>query len=265
MTAMFEDLASIAPLSARGEDRFDFVMPDGWQQGRGTFGGLVLGLLVRAVETLEPASERPLRTLNATLGAALKPGPAEIQVTLRRRGRALSSFSAQMFQGGQVVAEALTIHGLARTHESMPGELRAPDIPPWAELPVAPMGPPVAPVFTQHFEYRNVGPVPFVGGPEAVAAGWVRPRVRRRMHDAAELIALTDAWWPAPFACTTGPRPMATVAFQWSQYGAAAGDEPLFHTGRVLAAADGFFTEERVLFSESGTLVALNQQTFAVD
>jgi hypothetical protein len=130
---------------------------------------------------------------------------------------------------------------------------------PVLELPTA-----AVPPFTRHLEFRNTGALPATGAATPTAAGWIRPRVRRRTHDTFELVCLTDAWWPAALASERGPLHTATVSFQWSRYATPAGDAPLYHEGRVLAAGDGFFSEERALFTADGELVALNHQTFAV-
>lgn len=270
--SVLDDLNAVAPLTDRGEGRFELEIPAGWQQGRGTFGGLTLGLLARAVECLEPPAERPLRSLNATIGGALKPGRAEIAVTARRRGRALSTWAAALIQGGVVVAEALTIHGASRPNSPLGGALRRPDeaVDGWRELPVAPLNGAIGPDFVRHFEFRNLGAAPFQGLHEALTAGFVRPRTSSRRHDTAELIALSDAWWPAPLCAVTAPTPMATVGFQWARYADPSDlvgpdrEAPLYHEGRVLAAEDGYFTEERVLFDVRGRLVCLNHQTMAV-
>ena len=40
---MTSDLAQASAVEALGAGRFHGVVPDGWQQGRGAFGGLALG------------------------------------------------------------------------------------------------------------------------------------------------------------------------------------------------------------------------------
>ena len=56
----FELATSLERLS---DQTFSAIIPDGWQQGRGAFGGLVLGLLTRAMQAAEPDAQRTLRTL----------------------------------------------------------------------------------------------------------------------------------------------------------------------------------------------------------
>ena len=59
---------------------------------------------------------------------------------------------------------------------------------------------------------------------------------------------------------------MATVSFTaefFADPSSLPPEEPLFHSGRMRTLVDGFFLEERELWA-GGTLVAMNQQTFAV-
>ena len=43
-------LEQASSVTDRGGGRFVGEIPDGWQQGRGAFGGLVLATLLRAIE-----------------------------------------------------------------------------------------------------------------------------------------------------------------------------------------------------------------------
>lgn len=137
---------------------------------------------------------------------------------------------------------------------------------PWRDTPVLPRDR-LPPPFSHHLEYRLTGPAPFSGGPEPVAAGWIRLREPGEHMGPAELVALADAYWPAPFAIETSFRAMATVSYSLQLTARAYGlpvDEPLFYRSRALAADAGFAFELRELWTASGELVAINPQTFAV-
>jgi len=50
-----------------GPGSFEVTVPDGWQQGRGAFGGLVYGMLTRAMEQVVDEPARRLRTLTGDI------------------------------------------------------------------------------------------------------------------------------------------------------------------------------------------------------
>ena len=60
--------------------RWEWSVPDGWQQGRGAFGGLVIAALARALEAHVGDPERTLRSLTAVLPGATLAGPAMASV-----------------------------------------------------------------------------------------------------------------------------------------------------------------------------------------
>ena len=59
MIPPFEAASAIRPT---GPGTFEGTVPDGWQQGRGAFGGLVYGMLARAMEQVVNEPARRLRT-----------------------------------------------------------------------------------------------------------------------------------------------------------------------------------------------------------
>jgi hypothetical protein len=128
------------------------------------------------------------------------------------------------------------------------------------------VGPPLGPVFAQHFEYRSAAASPFARTGEPVTDGFVRERVPLARVDAPALVARLDAWWPTLFAFTGAPRPVATISFTAQLLvdpGSLPPDEPLRYRARMEALHDGFFVELRELW-HGDRVVALNQQTFAI-
>src|SRR5215475_158847 len=67
-----------ATLRATSPGVFEGDVPDGWQQGRGAFGGLVFGLLVRAMETQVADPARLLRALSGDIAGPVLPGPVRV-------------------------------------------------------------------------------------------------------------------------------------------------------------------------------------------
>lgn len=249
---------------ALGEGRFAIDLPDGWQQGRGAFGGLVLGVLARAVEACERDPARRTRTLTGDIVGPVQPGPAEILVTTLRNGHNQTNFRADLVQGGEVLAHASVISSKPR-----PSDVATRPVPParprWEDAPViAPME--GGPRFARFYEFRNVGPVPFTAGQEALAGGFVRENERPTKIDVPGVIGLLDAWWPAMFTLSDRPRAGATVCFTAEILCDPATLDPdtrFFVTCRAVADHEGFFVELRELWA-GDRLVGLNQQTFAL-
>jgi len=262
------DLTTVTTPNRLDDTRFQIDIPDGWQQGRGAFGGIVLANLVRAIEAFDASAERSLRSLTAELCAPVTVGAHVIRVERLRTGSGVSTIAARIEGAGEILAHAVAVLGKRRGDDTDFCHQPAPTpMPPWRDVAVIPVGPPMGPVFTPHFEYRVTSAPPSSGGPDAVASGWIRPRDAGTARDAGYIVALADAWWPALLTKLPAPRPLATLAFTLELVGSLAGldpEAPLFHAGRSPLARDGFAVETRALWGEDGRLVARNHQTIAV-
>lgn len=258
------DFATATAVRPIAENKFSIEVPDGWQQGRGAFGGFGLACLVRAIESAESIAERPLRTLNAELCGPLMAGSAEIHIEVLRRGAGMTTISARTIQDGTVVAQATGLLGRAREGQSYDG-LSKPDLQaPGTLMVMEGEGP--WPRFARFFEFRNIGALPFSRSELAHVDTWVRMRSPGKTFDTAHLVGLTDATWPAMFPVTTVVRPMSTISFMLQTFGPWDGlqtDAPIYHRGRVLWARDGHAAEMREIWSADGRLLAINHQTFA--
>lgn len=255
----FLSLTFDAPGKARA------ALPDGWQQGRGLYGGLVTALLVRALEEATP--ERPLRSLTAELCGPVQPGEARLELEPLRAGNAVTTTAIRLVQGGEVQAHGVGVLGRARVPERNLVAVTAPKMKPWREVEVVPVEPPFGPDFARFFEYRSTGPLPLSGEGEPSAEGWIRPKQAGTRRDAAYLAACVDSYWPALFVLEPAPRPMATIAFTFQPFGHFEGldpQAPVYLRTRLMAAVDGYCVEFREVWGEDGRLLALNQQTMVI-
>jgi len=249
-----------------GEGTWDTEVPPGWSQGKGSFGGLVLGVLGRAMEAELGDPARPMRTLSGDILAGVQPGPTTIRVRrLRHAGNQTNSI-AELVQGGEVVAVATGLFSKPRVSPTV--SLRAEPPPPldWSALEVLPVFPPVAPVFAQHVAFRTAGALPFMGAESPSVEGFVEFREREASHDVAAIIGLLDCWWPGFLVTEPGPRLSVTVSFLAEflvDPATVPVDAPLRYRARTLAEGGGFVVEFRELWS-GDRLVAANQQAFAV-
>jgi hypothetical protein len=202
-----DNFAKATAVSLLQPGLFAAHVPDGWQQGRGAFGGLVLATLTRAMDASVGAPERQLRVLTGEILGPVLPGDARIEVAPLREGTGMSFFEAKLLQDSQVLARATGTYGRTRVTDRDIRRALTPMPDEWITVPVAEVGPPLGPVFAQHMEYRVTGPPPFAGGSVPVSEGWIRPRTALPAWGAPELVAMADAWWPAALATESAPRP----------------------------------------------------------
>jgi acyl-CoA thioesterase len=239
-------------------------VPDGWQQGRGAFGGLTFAALARAASAT--VSGRALRTITGEIPSPVLVGPARVSVATLRAGSGLTTVAAHLEQGGDVVAHAVLSFGKVRVDDFDRAGSGAPPptLPPFGEVPVVPASA-LEPTFTRHLEYRAVRGIPFTGASEAVVEGWVRLREPGDVPRPIALVALVDAWFPSVLPLLTAPRPFGTIAFaahlferEWSLA------EPLYHRSVLVGSQQGYIVETRELFTPRGELCIVNQQTLAI-
>ncbi len=273
---MTEDLDNFTEVSQvhPGEQNnlFHCDVPDGWQQGRGAFGGYGIALAIRALEAAEAqstksadANDRPIRALTAELPGPLLPGPANIEAKLLRRGKGMTSWDAAVTQNEDTKVRLSALFGVPRATD-MTWQPNTPTMQKFGDTPPIPQGM-LPPRFARHFEYRVCGTLPFSSSAEATCEGWISPRVQLERWGPAEIAALADAYWPSFFATLDGFRPMATVTFSLTLTEVAERldpSQPLYYRARSLNASAGYVVEMRELWTAKGELVAFNPQTFVI-
>ena len=267
------DLNLSAALTPTNVDATSFTVeiPTGWEQGKGAYGGLVLGILVRAVELAEPDPQRIVRSLAAEIPAPVLPGPARIVIAPLRRGGAVSTVRAELRQllpdgSEEVRAHVVVVTASARPNMPTWQTVTMPQAPAWESVHVAPVKPPMGPAFGQHFEFRVVQGMPFAGA-APVALGYVRAHRPGELRSAAYITALADVWWPCALSVVKAPRPMSTLTFGLNVINNLDGLDPalpLLHSAESEVSSDGYATETRRLWGHDGRLVSINHQTFVI-
>jgi acyl-CoA thioesterase len=258
------DFNQATAAGAAGPGKFSAQIPEGWQQGRGAFGGLTVGILERAAEQHLADPGWPLRALNAEIFGPVVAGPAEVTIETMRRGSGMATLLARLSQEGEPRARATAIFGKTRVNDRELVTLQPPAMKPFEDLPRA-MAHEEPPVFTHHLDYRPIEPLAFSGAKVPLAQGWIRFNVRPAKLAIHDVIGLIDAYWPAIFAIEPAPRPMATVSFTFQPLIDPAEldpEAPYMYRCTVPAAHHGFAVEMRELWTREGRLVALNQQSF---
>lgn len=261
-TLSFSDL--LTPIR---EGAGHFSSPADWTQGRATFGGLVAAAGLAAMRKVV-AADRPPRSLHISFVGPMAPGTADVQATLLREGRAVSTAEARIMQNGAVCTVVTGSFGAGRDSEvNVDGEARpqaaAPD-----ECVPFPYLEGVTPAFTQHFEYRYaMGGLPFAGSHERVMGGWCRYRQAADVNNAEHVLGLVDAWPPTVLPMLTKPAPASSLT--WSiQFldldDPAKPDGWWFYRSIADAARHGYAHTHAALWTPDGRMAALSTQTIAV-
>ncbi len=254
-----------------------WVVPKGWRQGRGAWGGLVVGQVVTAASHELPDVRLVPRSVWVSMLAPVKVGPVTCAVTNLRSGKATVAREVTLTDAeGALLTRATVVYGIPRDPTAVSeASATAPLVAPTAGTAL-PLGPPLAPEFTSQLRFMPVTGFPYSGQPELVTAGWVglKPEDGEPLTPAL-VAALSDAWWTTSIvgidgaSFPEGPPPVATLDFALS-FPQRLVDEPdvwatgLWHCGHVVGGTDGYLTEIRTLHSPGGKLLAFNTQMQAV-
>jgi len=260
-------------VTASSPDGPHWQVPAGWEQGRGAWGGLVVAGLIRATEVLVDNPERSLRAVTCQLLAPLPDGAAQVQTEILRGGSATVGIRADVRdEQGKLCASLTAVWGSDRADDVQPpyarwGVVEMPHVPAWSDVPVVAIEPPIGPAFGSHLVFRPVTGFPTTG--EGRVAGWIGlPDVPAAWRwDAATLVGMVDAWWPAALSRADRMRPMATVSFSahlLCDPVSLDSSVPLLHEGVLVGANRGFSSEIRRLWTPDGTLAVDSFQLIAV-
>lgn len=241
------------------------VAPD-WRAGRGPHGGYLAAMLLRALIASVPDPARDPRSLTIHYARPPAPGPVRITTTLEREGRSLSTLSARMHQGDDLVALVLAAFsvpwsGPEISEVQMP-EVAGPD-PTREGLKLMEHGPEFARhiVLQPRFEGR---PLSEEEQPMMIRAwmGLVEPRP----IDALALAFFSDALIPAPYMrmreWSAVPTVDLTVHFRGRMRPAPDADPHELCLAQTTSELvhDGFFVEDGLIWATDGSLLAHSRQ-----
>ncbi|MDQ3932999.1 MAG: thioesterase family protein [Actinomycetota bacterium] len=252
--------AEATAIEGRGEGRFRGTILPGWGTGPSPHGGYVAAIVLRALVAAVDDASRPPRSLTVHFADAAEEGPCELEVTVERAGRSLSTLSARLVQDGRLRVTALAAFAAAGPFpvtfdESEPPEPAAFDpaqTMPWVEG---------LPEFVKHIELQPTsGGFVATGGPASVG-GWLRTRPAEPL-DACALTFLADALWPPAYAHLEAPSIVPTIDLTMHFRRALPhGDVDLVNTlFRTRVLEGGFFDEDGTLWAPDGTLLAHSRQ-----
>src|SRR5918999_36817 len=200
----YEFDAQIAVAEERA-GRYRADLAEGWVVGGGVNGGYQLAVIGNAISAALPGKPDPI-TMSAYFLSPGIPGPAYVDVDVRRDGRSVATVAAYLVQGEDTRITVLATYG---DLGGLPGDVQttAPeiDLPPLEECVPNTLAPPelrkIAPAmdrFDLRFHPGQAGWA--VGDPsgEGVLSGWFR-MVDEREPDPLELLLVVDALPPVTF------------------------------------------------------------------
>lgn len=256
------DIEQALALQPAGEGVWDAVVPEGWGQGRTTFGGLVAGYLARAAES---STQRQVRGVDVFFLEPVTPGPVTVRLDSRRDGKYLGHLEASLWAAGKRAALGRFLVG-----DPGPGELDAvPLVPepttPFDQCVEMPQLPGLTPEFGSNLQILfGEGDWPYTGSQQAVTGGYVRNRGPAR--GVAALLTHIDAWPPPVLALTSRPITASTVRWHaqfHAEVAQADGEQWSWFRGESLWRSGSLATVTGSLVRD-GRSVAYAEQTVAM-
>lgn len=237
-------------------------IPDGWMQGRTTYGGLTAALCLAAAEPL--SAGKPLRSAQvAFVGPAA--GTLHSVPTLLREGKSTNFVSVRMTGEAGIVAEAIFAFGAARASALDFTSLPAPDVPsPDDTLDFFRRG---GPKFKDQFDVKLAdGGLPLSGAAEADIILWLRHRDDAARNDAVALLALADAPPPAAMSMMTAARAMSSMTWMAEFLTDRIETDDRWFLARHTAqnAAQGYSSQAMRLWNRQGQPIMIGRQTIAI-
>jgi acyl-CoA thioesterase len=244
------------------------IAPD-WRAGRGPHGGYLAAILLRAlIESVADATRAP-RSLTIHYARAPQPGPVQIATTIERQGRSLSTLSARMHQGEDLIALVLGAFSVPWGGPEI-SQVQMPSVEPADPsregVKLIEHG---GPEFARHLvlQPRMEGALfAQVEQPMEVRAwmGLAEPRP----IDALSLAFFADALIPAPYMRLPEPAAVPTVdlTVHFQQHMPREGDrdadpgELCLAQTRTELLHEGFFVEDGMIWASDGTLLAQSRQ-----
>lgn len=252
----------------------DLTIPEGWGQGRATFGGLVGATLLAHALGQTKAADADVRAMTVNFVGPVEPGAARVVTEVLRQGKNATQVESRLFQNDQdgnetVRAAALITLGRARESKAViPPRASQREFAPVDALESQPFVRDRMPDFLQHLEIRIAqGVGPYRGGSDGDMGGYMRFKEAPRTMDLPRLVTLVDAWPPAPMQVLTEFAPGSSMTWTMDFAGPVAPMTPeSFWRYEVTTdhAQDGYGATQARVYDESGNPVVFSRQLVAV-
>lgn len=252
---------------------YQLDVPEGWGQGRATFGGLIGALLYQAMR-VNVASDRLARSINVSFIGPITPGPVSIEVTTLRSGSAVTQIEARMKQAEQIQCLAIASFGIDRESSLEIPASKAPE----AEKPLEkaiemPYISGLTPEFIQQVKLRwSKGGVPFSNNAENCTEGYMQFQQQTEQlegvpFDEAVLLCLIDAWPPVQLSKLKKPAPASSLTWSVEFIQPIEGltsESWLRYYAQIDHSHNGYGQNHAEIWNEQGELLAISRQTVTV-
>jgi len=264
--------AALLAARQRAAGTVTFTIPEDWQQGRTTFGGLIASTAVQAMRDVAGGAwdaDVRLRALQTSFIGPVDKGPVDVAVQVLREGRNVRQVQALVQQAGQTAAVLLGVFGAARESEVAPLAPAQPEVAKTADAAMKlPFLRGIAPNFTQHFDARwGEGELPYSGRESWLSR--IHLQLRSEAVDPELLTVLMADLPPTPVLSRfTRPVPASSVSWELELRPVAEarqGPDAWWRVDtEVIAAAGGYVNQVTKLWTPDGELASIGYQVVAV-
>ena len=259
----------MAAISSVGDQAYSVTVPEGWMQGRTTYGGLSAALAFAATKRSYD-NLPPLRSAQISfVGPA--GGEVAISTSLLRQGRSVTFAGADVSGEKGLATRAVFCFGASRetifdrSFIDM-SDAAVPDVPgPDQSEPFFPPGF-SGPPFAQHYETRLAkGARPWTGSDQNSHYLWVRHREESVKGDIG-LLALADMPPPAMFPMFPTAAPISSMTWQVN----FLTEQPISKDGWWLLktsaenARGGYSSQDMLVWNSDGEAVIAGRQSVAI-
>ncbi len=250
------------------DEQTPLVIGQDWGQGKTTFGGLSVALVVCAIKKRMSQDYRLYSLTSSFINPLLPDKEFSIETNVIKSGKTIAYLEGRVIQDDQVILTVSACFGIHRqsslqlTAESKPN-FTAPD----QGCPF-PYIPNVAPIFTKKVDYRLMqGKFPFQGSTETDIGGYMRFRDTSDSFSEAHLVALIDAWPPSMLPMLKKPAAASTLnwTIQFTQNQLPKNTQAwLSYRASTNHIANGIGHSTSEVWNEEGDLLALSHQTVVI-
>ena len=253
----------LAGLTRGQHGRIEADIPEGWMQGRTTYGGLTAALCLESARTL--AEDVPVRSVQVAFIGPVG-GHVVISPSILRQGRSATYVNVDVVSENGIMARAIFVFGAHRNSTVRFNDVQMPEVPRPDAAPSKFGEREGGPSFSQHFDMKiGFGSIPFSGTDTRDMGLWLRHRSVDEPDSPTALLALADAPPPAVMPIMTVPAPTSSMTWMAEFMSHDANPDGWYFAHQIAeAAGDGYSNQRMVLFADTGVPVMVGRQTVAM-